>query len=185
MTTTERERDRHTAAEASHHGRRAGQAMIEFVVALLAILILFGAILQISSMGLIRNQMMARARNEAGMLAMQDAPSFFIPDYILDRTLGPDQVSYSSDDDIVPGNPAGFINRVVNYSDPNELDRYVPDNEFSVMPGLQAPQQEFGLLNGRARQTVDLLPVIRHLLYASDQVVVEGEAWMTWTKGIY
>ena len=47
------------------------------------------------------------------------------------------------------------------------------------------PHLQFGLVEGDARISTPLMPVVRTLLYRADEVEVEGKAWLTWTKGIY
>jgi hypothetical protein len=43
----------------------------------------------------------------------------------------------------------------------------------------------FGLILARVTATNATLPVVRRLIYAADPIEVEGQAWATWTKGIY
>jgi hypothetical protein len=53
------------------------------------------------------------------------------------------------------------------------------------MAGTPFPHLLFGLVEGRADDTVELWPVVRRLLYQADSVDIEGRVWLVWTKGIY
>ncbi len=164
---------------------RAGQALAEFVIALVVILVVFAGILQIGSLGLHQTQLMSDARGEAGNLAMMAQATLSPSDYILDRTVGPDLAPYSKDDDLVLAYAGDLQGGIVDFAHPQELQARLPNNPVSTISASPAPESQFGLVRGHATRTRPLLPVITDLLYARDSIRLEGTAWLTWTTGIY
>jgi len=165
--------------------RKSGQALVELVVALVVFMVLFASIIQISRLGIHQSRAMGEARRLAGVKSMLDVSSFENPLFIEAVTKGPDNTSYSRDDDSITGNPGVFTNGITQYSHPGDLNRFRPGNPVSVIDGCISPQTMFGLVHGEVTDRVDLMPVISQMVYRADAVEVRGIAWMTWTKGIY
>lgn len=164
---------------------RSGQAVTELVVALVALLVLFAGIVQISFLGFLHTRMMTEARRQAGVKAMQDASSFAGPDYIAARTVGADGIRYSRDDGTDDGDVSLFQAGMVRYAQPDRLNGQCPSNAFSQLYESTFPQLQFGLVEGEAVASTNLIPVVRTLLYRADTIDVVGKAWLIWTKGIY
>ena len=164
---------------------KSGQAITELVVALVVLLVLVAGLIQISGLGLLQTGTMIEARREAGVQAMQDASPFSGPDYIANHTVGPDGSDYSRDDGVVMDAVRPFQDGIVWHSDPAALDQQVKGNLFTAMWEGSFPYLFFGLVEGKKTDSMDLLPIVRNLLYRADTVDVEGKAWLTWTKGIY
>lgn len=164
---------------------RSGQALAEFVIALVVILVVFAGTLQIASLGLHQTRLMDKARGEAGNYAMMDEPAISPSSYMLDRTVGPDLSPYSKDDDFTTAYAGNLQAGVVGFAQPQNLQTMLPDNPISAVANSPAPDSQFGLVRGHATETVPLLPVISSLLYAKDSVQLKGDAWLTWTTGIY
>lgn len=165
--------------------QKSGQAVIELVAALVVILVLVAGTIQICSMGVSHSKLMTSARQEAGRKALQDASSFSGPQFIAACTPGADDIAFSRDDDVTPGNVALLNMGIVDYAHPDELNQRRVDNPVSVLANSSFPQELFGLVEGEAKVSVPLMPIVRELLYGSDSVELQGKAWMTWTKGIY
>lgn len=167
----------------------AGQAMVEIVVGLLAMVVLIAGLLQISSLTRAQTDAMAAARQEVGTLLFGEHPVSALPDYIAAIGPGPDNRSYSYDDTSTSADPAAFQHVIMDQAvhDPADWDVLdtVPDNAFSALHDAAAPVNEFGLLKGDASETVSLIPAVRGLLYRADEIEVECDVWMTWTRGIY
>ena len=159
--------------------------MIEFVVALVAIVVIFVSILQIGLLGLARTEVMGEARREAGSMAMLDVISSPLPDYIEDWQAGPDTRTYSADDTIDHADGYELATRIVAYADPDELNNTLPNNVISRMESSPEFEIGVGLLKGDDIETVPLFPAITHLVYDADEIRVEGEVWIPWTRGIY
>lgn len=174
-----------TMNERSMKNARDGQAIVELVVSLIVILILVAGTIQISWLGVRHSKLMNEARQEAGQKAMSDASSFAGPKFISDCTVGQDDIAFSRDDDANNGDVGDFTIGVVNYAHPSDLDRVKRDNPVSAVAKSAFPQYMFGLVQGEKKDTVDLIPVVRELIYRKDSVELKGSAWMTWTKGLY
>jgi hypothetical protein len=169
----------------SEHESRAGQAIVELVVALVVLLVLVGGIITLGRLSRAQTVAMREARRAAGVAALSDAAPFAGPAYIDGRTAGPDGATYSRDDATTAGNAADFQTRVVGYGRPDALGDVLPGNEVSLLSGTAFPQFMFGLTYGEHDVTVSNMPVVRHTMYNADTIRVHGEAWLTWTKGIY
>jgi hypothetical protein len=159
--------------------------MIEFVVTLVAVLVLLAALLQIGQLGILHSKTLHDARERAGGDSLLPDPSYAGPDYIADWTPGPDGVAYSRDDRSRSGLAGGFEAGVVQPAHPQILAELRPANPISPLAGNPFPQLNFGLIQARVTATNATLPVVRRLIYAADPIEVEGQAWATWTKGIY
>lgn len=163
----------------------SGQALVEFVVALVVVMVLLAGIIQISWLGVRHSRAMGEARRLAGQKSMLDVSSFSSPRYIESCTTGPDGVAFSRDDDIVAGDVSGLTEVIAETAHPDDLEGVIPDNSVSVLSRSDMPQALFGLVDGEKKDRVALIPVVRELIYRADEVEVRGSAWMTWTKGIY
>jgi len=165
--------------------RKEGQAIVELVVALVVILVLAAGIIQISWLGVRHSRAMGEARRIAGHKAMLDVPSYESPRFISTCTMGADAIAFSRDDSALNGDPTDLTDGIVKYAHPKPLNVIAPDNPVSVLSESAMPQAMFGLIHGENKDSVDLLPVVRRLIYTADSVEVQGSAWMTWTKGLY
>jgi len=166
-----------------------GQAMIELIVGLVAVLVLFAGLLQVVSLTQARTETMVSARREAGTRAVAANANRMTPDYIRHIQVGPDRSRYSADDANTSANPAQLRNVIINRaaSDPSGwtvIDR-VPNNAFSALHANPNPISDFGFLNGYDSRRVELIPTIRDLVYDADSITVESEVWMPWTRGMY
>ena len=164
---------------------KKGQAMVEFVVALVVILVLVASIIQIGTMGVRHSRLMEEARREAGRKAMQAASSFAGPQFIGACTVGPDGIAFSRDDDVIEGDIGSFSAGIVSYAHISDLDAIRPGSPVSVLAGSPFPQYMFGLVDSERQETINLIPIVRELIYRQDSIVLKGKAWMTWTSGLY
>jgi hypothetical protein len=167
----------------------AGQAMIEVMVGLVALIVLIAGLLQVASLTRARTDAMAAAREEAGGLALLDYPVSDIPDYIGEIDAGADGRTYSYDDERSGANAGAFdaiiVDRTVSDSSEWDVLEELPNSPFSDLHGAMMPAAAFGLVKGDASETVTLLPAVRSLLYQANEINIECDVWMTWTRGIY
>jgi hypothetical protein len=171
----------------------AGQAMVEFLVGLVALLALTVGLLQFVSLNTRHAEALEKARLDAGVTAMldlsDDGQILSNPDCILDWREGPDGERHTRDDRADPANPLPFTERIAGKAagSPAEWSILgsVPDTRLPDLRDNPDPVSAFGLVRGHRTATVPLLPGVQDLLYRAKSVDVEGEAWMTWTKGIY
>lgn len=164
---------------------RNGQAIVELIVALVSLLVLIGGILVLGRLTRAQTQAMRESRRSAGIAAMSDASPFSGPQFIQSRDAGADKASYSRDDGATLADAANFQARLVRYGHPDDLDAQVTGNEISTLYRSGFPQLMFGLTHGEHEVVVTNLPIIRDAVYRADRIEVHGDAWLTWTKGIY
>ncbi len=169
----------------ARHEPRAGQAIVELIVGLVALLVLVGGVITLGRLSRAQTVAIQEARRTAGVAALADAAPFSGPAYIESRTAGGDATPYSRDDGTTAGNVADFQDRVVSYGQPQALGETLPDNEVSTLFDAAFPQVMFGFTHGEHDVTVSNIPIVRHTMYDAETIRVHGEAWLTWTKGIY
>lgn len=169
-------------------GRR-GQAMVEMVVALVGILVVFAGLLTLARLGNARSTLMLQARQEAGEFALADiqlgeAPS---PRFILDWTTGTDQRQHSADDQAQLSDPSMAVGVLLMPSRPGfstDLALQVPGNSISALDNSSF-MDGLGLVHARATSNdVPLLPAVRHLIYNTDNLRIDADVTMTWSRGI-
>lgn len=168
---------------------RRGQAMLEFIVGLVAVLALFAGLLQIASLTKAQTDTMVTARRNAAALAMMDPSLLTAPDYIETITVGDDGSSYSVDDEREIADPSAFTAVTVVPSAASAADwaliDAVPGNQFSALKSSAVPMVELQMVDGSDRRTIPVLPAVQHLLYDADTITVESRVWMPWLRGIY
>ena len=169
--------------------RRNGQAMIEVIVALAAIVALLAALLQVASLNLAQTDTMTNARREVGLRALGEEATSANPDYIRYWQEGPDESRYSVDDVHTPAAPSLFENTIVNKAAATPADwqimQEVPANRVAILHQAGDPSDRFGFVNGQDNKSVNVLPAVRSLLYNSESINVKSEVWLPHTRGIY
>ena len=163
----------------------AGQALVEFVVTLVAVLVLITAILQIGQLGILHSKTLHDAREHAGSLSLLSTRTMASPDFIADWSPGNDGAIYSRDDRSRNDRVDGFDAAIVQSAHPRNLTAHLSGNPVSSLSGDSFPQLQFGLIQARETATQATLPVVRRLFYAADPIEVEGQVWATWAEGIY
>jgi hypothetical protein len=173
----------------THAGRIGGQAMIEFVVGLIAVLALFAGLLQIASLTRARTDTMVNARRNAAVRALMDPTLLSTPDYIEAIAVGPDGSSYSVDDTPAIGSPSVFVATTV---DPSAADAAgwdligsAPGNAFTALRTSAAPMYDLQMVQGADRETVPVMPAVQHLMYDAASITVESQVWLPWIRGLY
>lgn len=163
--------------------------MIEFLVGLVAMLVLVGFLLQLSSLGRAQQETLTDARRAAGRLAFMPIDTPGDPAYIGEWRAGPDGRTYSRDDFHLPANQGAFLQT---FTDPittapadEALMAALPHNPIGDLSGMTTPVNGFGLFSRRESEEIPLLPVVRHLLYRADSITLESEVWMPSLFGIY
>lgn len=166
---------------------RSGQALIEMTVALVALLAIVAALLQIGILSLAHLDTVHEARGLAAQYAMSDTYQSVLPSgrWIQEWTEGPDRRRYSRDDVAVIGSSHGLRQFVLPVARPAELRRHAPDNRISALDTSENPIREFDMVRATAEsRAIPLLPVARQLLYRADAIRVESESVLVWTKGL-
>ena len=165
---------------------RAGQAIAEFVVGLVGILILTAALLQLGALVRADSRNLITARAEAGMAALGNgyiAPVSPGPRYIRDWSTGPDGHAYTRDDQALLGNAALLSDGVVSHTRPDELERLRPGNTMSALADSSLVLPGFSFVRGYSSSgAIPLYPLVRNLIYGRDSITLESEVYLIWTR---
>ena len=162
-----------------------GQAMVEFMIGLVVMLVLLAGLIQIGQLTHAHTRTMIAARAQAGQLAMADGRPDSAALLISDWVPGHDLRRHTHDDmALATSNAAALPGELVGQA---HLER-VPDapvNALSTLRDSPNPAGDFFLVKGEASESVPILPIIRRLVYAHSTLEVESEAWLVRTEGIY
>ena len=162
---------------------------MEFMVGLVAVLAIFAALIQITSLSLAHIETLIEARREAGERAVLSIRLYDTPETIRDWETGPDERRYSRDDTWLGGNAYGFsaviVDKAVERPSDWSLVEEAPRDPLTALRSAGNPAAHFGLVRGRAARTVPLMGAVRNLLYDADSIDVESDVWMTRIGGIY
>jgi len=181
---------------------KGGQALVEFLVGLIAFLAI-AACLRIGSIMISsHSDAMTTARNNAASAASQDADVLSDARYIHERTAGKDEIwfrehnipvqgQYTKDDDATTANGSEFssliVNKAVSADSDWDIINQIPNNRLSKLRDqVVNPSSSFGLVLGSDKRTVpiDEVPAVR-LFYDAKTIEVECNVWMTQLNGIY
>ena len=174
---------RHSALGSS----RAGQALVEMVVGLVAILAIVAGLLQIGLLAHAHTQTLMQARAEAGAFAMsptfaQQAPA---PQYLYDWSAGADGRTHSRDDKPLFALSDDVRDDVLAHAKPPALGNYVGDNPVNEAYESEALLDSFRIVHGREEsEDIPLYPVVRTLLYDAESIRLEADVWLTWSRQI-
>jgi hypothetical protein len=165
--------------KASHCG---GQAMIEFTVALIAIMAVIVGMILLNKMICTHTDTMITARAEAGALALDlVCQNSLDTKFILDWEAGADRTRYTHDDEpVLDGTAGSLIGDIVAYADMEGVT-FMPSNLF-----VQATSDYYPLLvKGEESVAVDLsvIPAAERLITGEPTISVESKAWLPWIGG--
>ena len=165
---------------------RSGIALIEFTVGLIAIIVAVGSIVQLGLLGMHRTDTMINATRAASVSAMAEDQEFqALPDYMLTWSTGDDDARPSEDDNRVIGSVEPVHTTISNTAQSRELSNYVPDAPLADMRNAERFVMQFRMVQGVSTHVgVDLLPVIRHLVYQEDSLNIRSEAWSVRTRDL-
>lgn len=165
-----------------------GQAMIEFTIALVAIMAVIIGTIMLNRMEWAQTHTMTTARATAGALALDLIyQSELDAKFIADWEPGPDNIRYTQDDEPVPdGTAMALAGDIVANAGLGEVAS-LPTNAITRLQSSPTPINEFYLVKGSESMAVDLsvIPAVRQLLSGEPTISVKSEAWLAWTGGIY
>ncbi len=167
--------------------RHAGQAMVELAVGLVAMIVLLGALIQIGRLVQARSRTMMEARAAAGALglAATNVAGALGGDYIYNWHAGRDGRAYTRDDvPLAATGAAAAVQAAVAASGMAGVPA-PPANPFNGLAAGVHPAQDFALVHGAESESVEVLPVVRQLVYNDDAIAVSSSAWLVWMEGIY
>jgi len=165
----------------------SGQALVEFTIALVAVLAVAAGMLALNRLEWARLSAMTAARGNAGDLALASAYlSAVDASFILDWQTGADGKRYTPDDQTTSDLAAiSLIGELASHADAGGLAA-LPGNAISRLGAAADPIDQFYLVKGSANAAVDLsdIPAINGLLTGETGIDVEENVWLTWTGGI-
>jgi very-short-patch-repair endonuclease len=167
---------------------RAGQAVIEFIVGLLLLLIVITGMIHVANMGRASLALHAILRGEAGKEAMNDGMIGTSPPHISDWSAGADKIRYTVDDTAEHSSALGISQALTEYSVQTPGDwTYVADSRLpaSAIQLNNASMQLLSFAHEEGTVFVDLSSVIRQLIYNKEKVVIKEEVWMPIMGGLY
>jgi hypothetical protein len=162
---------------------KQGQAMIEFVIAILMVVIVIAGVLQFVELAGVKGDLLAQIRSDAGEEAFGNRISLStVPTYILDWQAGEDEIRHTADDTMDTGLAGNTLQQaVVNRSTAQDDDwRYVDEAKSDSIPVLHAstlPMSALGFIHAEAEETVTLLPAMRDWIIGKETVTVGTELW--------
>ncbi len=165
---------------------RAGVALIEFTVGLIAVIVAAGALVQLGLLGMHRTDTMISATREASLGAMAEEQEFqAMPDYMITWSEGDDDSRHSEDDNRLIGSAEPFQHALSNTARPRELSNYQPDAPLADITSPERLIMQFRMVQGVATHVgVDLLPVVRNLVYRENSLNIRSEAWSVRTRDL-
>ncbi len=174
-------------AGAFGRGRRdAGQALLEMTVALVGLVVLLIALVELGRLSSTHIDVMNTARERAGRYAI--APTYgsaAAPRYLADWRTGPDGRRYTRADEPVRGTEARVRQHVLAHAQPAELRAFVPGNAVSAAMDAAPLVAHFHLVGYREESPpIPLMSATQRLLYRADAVTVEASAWTVWLRGL-
>ena len=160
-------------------GRR-GQAILELVVGLVAMLVVFAGLLQIGGLNRLHTRAMIEARSDAAnrMFGGVNAPD---ANYIRDRTPGPDGRRYTRDDAFNTAFAGNFQDHVLDYAQLVPLRNARPNNSIG---NLDFNPTDFDLVHVQKTYATNLFPIMRDLIYNANSIDVRADVFMTRLGGL-
>ena len=169
--------------------KKTGQALIEFMIGLVIVLVLVGGLVQFVSLFHAQTDSMTAARLKAGSAMFSNFYYSDNADYIEDVLVGADGSSYSADDTFTDGDVVNFRDKIIEKSVGDGTEWIIIDGiSGDRLPRLRVsgnPSIDFGLVRGYDSRDVELLSATRNLLYRADKIEIRSEVWMPLSGGIY
>ena len=170
---------------------KKGQAMVEFVVAVVLIMLVVGGILTVANLQRADAKSMLAATSEAIDSAMGNSiPDNFSP--VKDWNNGPDGYEQTKDDKKISGNLSNVRNSITGVVAPNgdwsafsrsDGDSVVYDDIKQL--DKSGGTSTIGMIEAEASETAEIPPAIQRTLGMASEVNVENQVWMPKTEGLY
>ena len=176
-----------------HSRAKRGQAAVEFVVALIALLLIVSGGVFVFSLQNARRDMAVTFRGEVGVEALNSSSLPTTAPYIRDWDPGNDQRPGTADDTIIGGS-ATLFNILADhgarkdegganwgYLQEELLKKYAPDRappSFLLLRQNPAPMSSLGFFRVEGDREVAVDRFIRQLLIGRESVTVRHEVWL-------
>ena len=131
---------------------RAGQALIEMTIALVAMIVVVAGLIQISRLGRVRIDTLNEARAAAAGMMMSDQYLSVPPNshYLADWTRGNDNSPYSADDEMIGASSESVKFQILAKARPSQLSIEVPGNAISAAMNRDPMADEFRFVHAEA-----------------------------------
>ena len=165
----------------------AGQALVEMVVGLVAMMLLLVGLLQIGRLAVAHTGAMMRARERADARAraehyLQTTPQ---PLYIYDWHPGRDGVRYTQHDVPVPGLHSPIRRDVLSVARTDEIESYLGPGPLQAIEESERISDGLMMVQGRARsESVPIYPLMRRLVVRDEVLSMQHSVWMPWIRGV-
>ena len=176
-------------------GKQNGQAMLEFIAALVVLLIITTGLFHINRMARSSLFLHSVLRAKAGKKAMSTATLADAPELIKDWQPGPDGLTYTADDKMEKSSAIlpSTLHALTRHSTENQSDdawQYV--SRHSRLPVSMKDLHEtaaastlLGIVREEETLLVPVEPVIRDLVYDKDEVQIREGVAMPLMGGLY
>lgn len=165
-----------------------GQALIEFTVAIAAIMSVVIGLMLLNRIESASLDTITAARGKAGDLCLsliyQGAPD---AQFISDWQAGPDDAGYTHDDEAKPDLLAPALIDTIAGNAEMGGPASLATNAVSRLDSAPDPISEFYLVKGSESREINLsdIPAARSLFTREETFRLESDVWLTWTEGIY
>jgi len=171
----------------------SGQAMIEFCMSLLVLLLLVIGLLHVSRMARISLAIHSEIRAEAGVSAMQGGGLGIMPEAISDWNAGPDNIRYTADDKAKINSTAAFgiMGMLVDTSVQAADDWQAVSGKTRLPTSMAALQNVMGMStfigfaheSEKVRMKVD--PFLQQTVYDAPEITIKEEVWIPQMGGLF
>ncbi len=175
-------------AECGMKKNKAGQAVVEFCIGLIAFLAVVGGMFQLGRLGLARMETRVEATRIATERSMRSEAETgtFVPAYLAGVNVGEDGYSYSQDDTRLGGNSDAAYDRIVGRLRPGAVGAYDPGNPIAGLSDSFEMRAGMGFVQGIGSDfNIPILPVVRRLFFNQPSVDIQTQVWMTRTGDLY
>lgn len=167
----------------------SGQALIEFTVALVAIMVVVVGTLLLNKIELAHTWTMTSARATAGELALGLIYRGSIDArFIADWQPGADNIRYTHDDEAdLDAAAITLVGDITANAGLDDIPSSLATNAITRLSSSPTPLSEFYLVKGSESKAIALgdIPGFCHLISSEQTLSVESEAYLVWAEGIY
>ena len=171
----------------NHPRSHSGQAMMEFLVGIVVVLVVVGGLIQLGMLSDLRTTNYMDATEEAANWSMTNGgdDSLIYP-YIERIDDGPDSHTYSADDREIGKNAVDVYNGIVRYGRPDDVAQHTRDNAWTELGSANDIMDELGMVRGsKSTTSLRFLPIVRNLIYQADRIDIRTEVYGVRQGGIY
>lgn len=160
--------------------------MVEFICGLVGVMVVVAMLLQVNRIGREHVLSVIRAR-KAMAVELTGSSSRGEADYLSDWDDGGDMYAYSEDDEAQQGLSGKFTAALFNAVHGDDLNVFLPTNRFADVYDSYSSGvvESFDLTRVQDEtEPIEILPVVRKLIYGQDEMVLTHEIYMPWINNV-